>query len=193
MSDKDKKSRPNNSVRDSDTVGSVAKRELLGSEEFKRSKAGWFTGASAIKRSLGHVPSTISGSADRLGGMMSGLVNSQTNIPSLNGEYDSAREKFDASMRLHKVNQYRLKEMIRNTKRNSDLFLLLFVASVLLGIASLVFYPPSLSFGWFPRFIPAPILGALLFKHAYSNWMFRNRVLAGPVSFLRSGDIWPKK
>lgn len=192
MSDKDKKSRPNNSVRDSDTVGGLAKRELLGSEEFKRSKVGWFTGASAIKRSLGYVPSTFSESSGRVGGLISSLFSSDSQTPAID-EGGTARERFKESMRLHMVGRDRLKGMIRNTKKNFDVLLICFVLGGALGVASIFLFPPSISFGYFPRFIPIPLLGALLFKNAYSNWMFRNQILAGPLDFIRSGDCWPKK
>ncbi|MTH95299.1 hypothetical protein [Roseibium sp. RKSG952] len=155
------------------------------------SAVGEVTGGSVVSRSVRHISGTIGGSSNRLGGMVSDLLNDDLASPSL-GQGGTDEQRFAAAMRLHRVTEKSLNDRIRNTKRNFNLYFVVFAISVLAGLFSIFIFPPASAFSVIIRFIATPILLALVFKHAYTNWMFRKRRLSSPLAYFSSGDLWPK-
>lgn len=170
----------------------ILKDDLIGVSDWKRSKIGSLTGFSAAKRSLSTVGNTISDSSSRLSGMYESLT-APSSVPELEDDSGSADERFIRSMELHGKSAKDIEIMVRNTYWTSLLYVGLLV--VYLGIVAVWFViaPTTAPLMIMVRMGIIPLLLALLFKHSYANWMFRKRLLAGPMVYLTSGNILPQR
>ena len=148
-------------------------------------------GTRSFSKAIGNVYSTARGSSARIGNLVSSLFARDAEFPSVHPTGNDS-ERFAASANFHHVSQDRLNRMIRITKRNFNLYFWLVIVATTIGAISLYLYPPTSATAGLFRFVTIPVLGALTFKHAYSNWLFRNRRLASPLVYFKSGDIWPK-
>jgi hypothetical protein len=131
-------------------------------------------------------------SSDRLGTLFESITAGDP-VPALEDAEGSASERFVRSMELHSKSERDLAIMIRNTCWTAWLYLALSVAYVGVIIVWFTLAPSTDPFMIMVRMGILPFLLALLFKHSYTNWMFRARRLAGPLAFVRSGDLLPKR
>lgn len=170
----------------------VLREDLIGSNDWKQSKFGYLTGYTAGKRAVGSIGTNIGESTSRIGGMIRGLFPASDNLPSL-PEGGEAAERFEKSMQLHGVDSDGLSVIQLNTYRATLLYVGLGLVFVIAVAISLVSYPGGSPFANVVRFGPFPLIIALIYKHAYTNWIVRHRKLMGPIAFLLSGDYMPKK
>lgn len=160
-------------------------------EEKKRSTFGAVTGGSVVYDAAATVPRQASQSISRLNSLASGLVSKEHDGPEI-AEEGSPEQRFNAAMSAYRRTDSDLIRMVRNTKKTFDLYFVVLIGAILLGGLSLYFAPPANLFSSYVRFVPVPLVAALLFRSGYSNWIFRRRRLDGPMAYLKSGEIMPE-
>lgn len=169
---------------------SVLIDDVAGRGDWKRSKLGYLTGFSVIGRSISSVTNNAGRSIGNIQGLWSSLTaSSQT--PSL-GDGGTARERFEMSMVLHNRSEEDLDKIISNTYKSFLLYIAISVLGIAIVSSSFFYVGYHNLIDGLMRYAPMFLTLPLAFKHAYTNWMVRNRVLDGVVVFLRSGDIAPK-
>ena len=154
-------------------------------------RVGNLLGANNFLNSVSLVRQTFNGSVPRITALWNRISDKPTRSTIPSG-IQSNSDRFLASMKHHRIDATMLETMIATTKRNFDLYVCILICSIILGCVSLITFPPNNLLNGMIRFLVVPFLGALVFKHAYSNWIFRNRVLATPSTFLRANDKWPR-
>lgn len=169
---------------------SVLIDDVAGRGDWKRSKLGYLTGFSVIGRSISSITNNAGRSIGNIQGLWSSLTAS-SQAPSL-GEGGSARERFEMSMVLHNRSEDDLDTIISNTYKSCLLYMAITVIGVAIVTSSFFYVGYNSLIDGLMRYAPMFLTMPLAFKHAYTNWMVRNRVLDGVVAFLRSGDIRPK-
>lgn len=172
-------------------VKRLVKDDIVGVEDWKRSKTGFLTGASSVKKVATAVRDSVSGSMNRTTALADSLL-ARDDAPSLPDAEGTAAARFEASVELHGKSQRDLDLIAENTRKGAVLYFGLSVAGLAFGLWTLVQWPPVSVLSVIARFGPLPIALALAFKHLYSNWMVRNRSLGGPLTFLASGDFVPR-
>ena len=154
-------------------------------------RVGSILGANNFVHSLGLVQKTLSNSVPRTTALWNRLTDKQEKLTELN-EIRSDSERFWASMEYHRIDSAILESMVTTTKRNFDLYMIILICSILLGIVSLISFPTANLLNGLVRFVVVPFLLALIFKHAFANWIFRHRTLSTPREYFRANDRWPK-
>jgi hypothetical protein len=161
------------------------------SKKKKTSTFGAVTGGGVVYETAAHLPRQASQSISRLNSLATGLLASDNHGPEVAKE-GSPEQRFEAAMRAYSRTDSDLIRMTRNTKKTFDLYLTVLVGAVLFGVLSLYFAPPANFLSSYVRFIPVPLVAALLFRSGYTNWLFRKRRLDGPLAYLKSGEIMPE-
>jgi len=195
MKNNDKTARETTEVDERYDTTALAKnvivKDLVGSDDWKRSKVGYLTGASVIKRSVGTVGNTANESLNRLSTLTSSVFGRE-NVQAL-PEGGNAKERFIQSMIVHNRSEDDIIAIQTNTYRASILYFALTLIAAFLGVASLFSFSPRDFADALTRFVPLYIVGPLLLKYAYTNWVVRTRQLGTLLSFLKSFDWVPKK
>jgi len=171
-------------------VRKIIRDDLIGVDDWKRSKIGFLTGYSAAKRAVGSFGSSVKDSSSRISTLW-GSIFTKEELPSLpeGGEPD---ERFVAALRLYQVTGDKLHKMRANTRRATYLYATLSFFSICAGIISLVLYPTSSAISAIMRLGLFPLVAALTFKHAFTNWIVRTKRLGTPGEFIKSMDWFPK-
>lgn len=166
-------------------------KDFVGSEDWKKSKLGYLSGASVIKRSVSSVGNTASESLGRLSSLSSSVFsrNYVEPIPRDGTE----QERFQISMQIHNRNEDDLLIMQNNTYKSALLYLCLAIVSLIIGFSSLFTIPSRDVIDILTRFIPLYIVCPLFLQHAYANWVVRTRRLGSIMSFIKSRNWLPKK
>ncbi len=150
-------------------------------------------GVSSFVTSASYAQKTCTGSVNRVISLWSAITDKSEKIFDQDKSVTiSDLDQFTTAMKYYQVNDSLLEMMVINTRRNFVLYVIILFCSTILGIFSLISYPPDHLFNGVVRFLPIPFLCSLIFKHAYSNWIFRNQLLGTPLAFLRAGDRWPR-
>lgn len=166
-------------------------KDLVGSEDWKKSKIGYLTGASVIKRSVNTIGSTTSESFGRLTALSSSIFSRNYVEPT--PREGSDHERFQMSMLIHNRTEQDLITILNNTYKSAILYSCLSLVSLFLGLVSLYTFSPRDIVDILTRFIPLYIVCPLLFQHAYTNWIVRTRQLGSILSFIKSRNWYPKK
>lgn len=168
------------------------KNDLIGVDDWKRSKVGYLMGVGPARRAVGTIVQTGSQSASRLRGLALSLKGSTDHLPEVPqmGEPD---ERFYASMELHGVSEDGLDRILLNTFRATYLYLGLTIVSILAATISHWLYPSTSIWGLIIRLGPLPLLLAMVYKHSFTNWLVRRRRLDGAVEFITSMDWLAKR
>lgn len=169
----------------------ILKEDVVGVSDFKRSKVGALTGFSAASKVVSGVKGQVANSIDRTGTLFKDLM-AKDDVPSLPDNDGDARERFVASMRLHRKTDKDIAAIVRNSCRSSRLYLALSVIGTLASAWSIYAYPIAGLMDLTARIGPLPLIYALTMKHVYTNWMVRHRKLDSFSAFLKSGDWLPK-
>ena len=188
-----KKTNLNHSSQLCDEVNSISKRPK---SKFKfiwviGRRVGSILGANNFIYSVGLVQQTLSNSVPRTTALWNRLTDKQEKLTELN-EIRSDTDRFWASMEYHQIDSAILETMVTTTKRNFDLYMIILICSILLGIVSLISFPTANLLNGLVRFVVVPFLLALIFKHAFANWIFRHQTLSTPREFFRANDRWPR-
>jgi hypothetical protein len=169
----------------------LIKDDLLGADDYRRSKLGYFTGLSVISRVAGNSIRNVSQSVGRVA-LTFKLLTKTDDVPSLppidSAEYDKKR-RFDESKALHNRSSSHIVTSVANTRRSAYLYGAIFTAA----LAYLIFEIPnglSLS-SLLLHLAPLPLSAMLCFKACYYNWMFRTEQLDDIKGFIRSKDWFP--
>jgi len=166
-------------------------KDLVGAEDWKKSKTGYLTGFSVAKRSISTIFSTASTSVGNVGRLWSTLLSSE-NVPEL-PDGGGPRERFEASMQLHGRTESDLRVIIENTWKSSMLYAAVSAVGFLLISSSFLYVGYDKPLDGLIRFAPLFVTVPMLIKHAYTNWMVRNRKLDSLASYIRSGDMLPRR
>ena len=156
-----------------------------------RNRVGTLVGLNSVLNSVKSVRQTYSSSLSRTFRLWGGVSEQPEKLISQNS-VKSDTNQFFTLMKQYQVDVTKLDTMVVNTKRNFNLYVIIFCCSIIFGAMSIIMFPPNHLLNGLIRFIAVPLLGALMFKHAYSNWLFRNRKICSPFAFLCSKDRWPK-
>jgi hypothetical protein len=117
-------------------------------------------------------------------------LTAKSNLPELEPG-GTAQERFEESMILHGKKPSDLPIILRNTFYSTIMYGILSVAYIAIVLFSLWSYPPHDIVAVLIRLGAFPIIAALLFKHAFTNWIVRERRLGTATEFLLSGKFMP--
>lgn len=177
-------------------VKGVLKDDLLGIEDWRRSKIGFLTGftaATKVVRSVGHAAAEAT---SRLGFLWHTLTYTPTiSAPELDdpSRFNDASERFRAAAALLRVNETKLRVIMNNTFRSFYLYMLVLIAYISMVVFSLIYWPPVYNIEYISRLGAIPIVLALLIKSAYTNWVVRTQSADNMFAFVRSADWLPSK
>jgi hypothetical protein len=181
-------------VKDKRSIEATFKNDLLGVDDFKRSKIGFITGFSAANKAVSTLGNSITEAGGRINGLYTGLTRPESGVPSFedNAFTADARERFIESTRIHRLREGDLLRIVRNTARQGWTYFAFTILCVAVCITTYFIWPPAGFFSAFFRLGPMPLFAALTFKSFFTNWMVRNRILTGPGPYFRSGDWFPR-
>lgn len=171
------------------------KNDVLGVDEWKRSKVGYLTGASAATKALGTVTASARDARSRLGLLWFSLSSSvNRSVPALEKPevFKNAGERFEAAVRAQNLKPADLERILRNTKRGGYFYLALSSLFLTLAVGSWFIFPPNGIIDAVGRFGPTPLLLALAFKNTFTNWTVRSRLATTPVEYFKSFSWLPK-
>lgn len=171
------------------------KNDLLGVEDWRRSKIGYITGFSSAYRMVAGIGNSVSDSKNRLTSLLEAVNPDGDEVAGLPASLldESFSLKFEEAARLHRRTDKDLLTTIRNTARNGYFFLVCTFGCLVISMTTAFIWPPEGPFSAIVRLGPAPLAAALAFRSLYTNWMFRNRVLCPPIHFIRSKRWLPLK
>ena len=158
----------------------------------KKSKVASAVGFYDAKEAVGTVAKVGSASLNRTANMLYWLKPRDQHIPGVSKDL-GAEHKFQASMELHGVDEDRLRQIQSNTYKATILYFAVSLACVVAALISIYAAPPSSLWNGLIRLGPFPVVVALLYKHAYTNYSVRHRRFDNPIAFIQSLDWRPKK
>lgn len=168
----------------------VLKNDLIGVDDWKRSKISSITGFGIATRAISRVGSAAAESSGRLG-ILFGSLTDREQVAEL-GEGGTEDERFLASMELHGKTERDLQVSLRNSFWSTWLYALVAIAYLVFVVVSLVVWPVANWVGIVARMGPFPLIVALWFKHSYTNWMIRERRLGRAMTYLASLNYLPR-
>lgn len=168
--------------------------DLMGTEDWKKSKLGYLTGFTPAKRAVASIGLTGKDAVTRTRGLATMLF-SQNDVEGIENHeaYSDYHAKFLESQRIHKLSANELKRLIENTYRAGRFYLVLSALNLLVTVGLTTYSFPDLSFRSVMNIGPLPLLLALAFRNLYTNWMARNQVLAPVSAYFASKDYLPKR
>lgn len=169
--------------------------DLIGVSDWKSSKFGTLTGFSAASRAMKGLGDNLSNSTQNLGNLLERMTAREV-LPSLPEDVITAPDeiRFEASRVQHDLTDAKIAVGLRNTFWSVYLFGFSFVVYLLAMAYWDIVEPPKDIVMFIVRFGFSPFLLALCFRHAYTNWILRHRLLPRtPLRFIRSLDYLPKK
>lgn len=171
--------------------------EVIGRDQWNRSKTGYLTGFGAVKGGFSYVGGAIGGGFAQLRRFYDGLMGRSVDDDVEAVLVDDAGERFVESMRVHGKTVEDLVQIQNNTFRGCVMFTVLAFAALLVGFASYWYSPPSglmmLPFDLAFRFVCVAPLAAFALKWGYANWIVRRRRYDGLAEYLKSGDWAPQR
>lgn len=167
--------------------------DLVGAEDWKKSKFGYLTGFSPAKRAVASIGSAAKDSTSRTRSLATMLF-SQPDVAGIENHeaYSDYHEKFLESQRVHRLSASDLKRLISNTYRAGRFYIALSAINLVVTVGLTVYSFSELSFRSLLNLGPLPLLMALAFRNLYTNWMARNQVLAPISVYFSSKDWFPK-
>lgn len=192
-SKKEKHKAPKVDSRPADPLSELS-NDLMGTEDWKKSKLGYLTGFTPAKRAVGSIGSTGKDAVNRTRGLATMLFSSNDVASIENHEaYSDFHAKFLESQRIHRLSASDLKRLITNTYRAGRFYIALSAVNLLVTVGLTAYSFPDLSFRSVMNIGPLPLLLALAFRNVYTNWMARNQVLAPVSAYFSSKEYFPKK
>lgn len=180
-------------TREKPTAGSIVS-DVVGADDWKRSKLGYLTGLSPVFRVIGNQFKAVLHSVGRIS-LTFKLMTAKEEVPSLPdvevGSYDG-RLRFVEAMRFHGMSEGMIVAAQSNTKRSAYLYAAILCVTVVYFLSRMIFGNPIAFTTLLLHLAPIPIFTALGLRAIYYNWMFRHRTLEPIRSFFRSRDWMPK-
>lgn len=173
----------------------IASDEILGARQWKRSKLGYITGVGAFRDSAQSVLEGGKDSMERLRGLAKLGFGREQKGRAVPANILDAQERFNAAMFLNGKNDKAIADSIKTTHKQAIFYFVLLALTVVLGLGSMLVF--GLMLTQLPvvdllfRLIPAPVLGALTLRAAYTNWLFRRRALLSMSDFFKAKDRMP--
>jgi len=196
MSQKPADKRPENNSSPIDPI-EMAKDEVLGARQWKRSKWGYFTGVGAITDGVKSLSSEGNGAFDRVRALSTWSFARNNTGKAVSEDIGSAEDRFVSAMSINGKNDKDIADSILTTYRQFLFYSVLMGLTIVLGVGSFLFYgvtvPQFILVDILFRFIPVPVLGALMIRSAYTNWLFRRRSLLSIGLFFNASDKMPRK
>ncbi len=170
--------------------------EVLGKEEWKRSKVGFLTGFSTVTDNVSSLGTLGGESVGRVRTLFAKAFSPTSTGIAVEEGIDDPAMRFREAMR---VNGKTLTDVNRScgvTYRQFWLFAGLTAFTLLLGVflvGTMAYQGHFNPFGCVFAFLPLPLVGALTLRAGYTNWMFRRRRLDSLGAYLRSGHVTPRR
>jgi conjugal transfer/type IV secretion protein DotA/TraY len=169
--------------------------DLVGRDQWKRSKIGYLTGAGPIRQSMASIGRTAKDAGASWKTMFRAVFRRDSDVRSVDAE-DPA-ERFRASMFVHGRSEADVVDLQRRSHNAFYLYAVLAIVALIAGAFAHRFIPspiqlPALLSVIF-RFAAVPMLGAFAFRWGYTNFIVRNRSYLPAAEYLRSGDWFPQK
>lgn len=173
----------------------LVKNDLLGADEWKRSKFGYLTGLSAAQKAAGSVANSIALTGNRLRQLYDSSTEKTRDVEGLlePHAYTDGRQRFLEAQRLQYVSDRKLETIVRNTYRSFWLYGLICAGYAVAFLATLVTWPPSSIFEIIGRLGPFPLIAALALKSSYTNWVVRRRSADTLSDYIKSKSWLPHK
>jgi hypothetical protein len=189
-----RKSSETDQEKDDASIKATIKNDLLGAEDWRRSKIGFITGFSAFRRMGQSVSSNVSTSVYRTSSLFNSIARSTEDIPSLprhSGSYDPY-ERFIQAQEINGTNEQDIQVVLTNTVKSFYLYVALTVGGLSYITVDIFMHPTMATLDMIAKFGLVFLGAALIFRSAYTNFMFRHRALVLPRDFIKSGDYTPK-
>ncbi|TLX17121.1 hypothetical protein [Rhizobium sp. MHM7A] len=181
-------------VEDKLSIKSTLKNDLLGAEDWKRSKIGYLTGFSAFSRMGKSFVGNIGDSYGRTAALWRNLFPPNSDLPELPAPTDgeTAYSRFSAAQRQHARSDTDILRSIINTRRSAYFYLAIAFIGLIYASVSIYVWPPTGLIDVAFRFCVPALLLVFTIRAAYTNWMFRNKALFTLREFFLSGEWLPK-
>jgi hypothetical protein len=164
-------------------VKGMLRDDVIGIQDWKKSKVGFIFGLGFAKRAVGSVGSAAADSSNRLTGMFDSIL-AREDVPEVDPNGTEA-ERFIKGMKMQGLTEINIAVALRNTFWSACLYTALLVLDVVLMLV-LAFKSSTVNAVVIMSLLgPAPFLLAMALKHAYTNWIFRKRILPGPAGIIR--------
>lgn len=173
----------------------IAADEVLGGRQWRRSKIGYITGVGTIRDAAGSMIGSGRDAFGRVSTMFKGAFGKDTSGRKVDASVVGSSERFGAAMAVNGKTDKDIANSIAVTYKQSMLYLALMAVIAIVGFGS--FFVFGTVIPQFPladivfRVAPIILLGALLLRSAYTNWMFRHRKLLSLSEFFSAPDKMP--
>lgn len=169
--------------------------DLVGRDQWKRSKIGYLTGAGPIRQSMSTIGRTVSDAGASWRKLTQAVFRRGSDVRGV--DVADPAERFQASMFVHGKSEADVVALQRRSHNAFYLYAVLAVVALLAGaighrfVASPLPIPFWISLVF--RFAAVPMLGAFAFRWGYTNYIVRNRSYLSAAEYLRSGDWFPQQ
>lgn len=176
------------------SIKSTLKNDLLGADDWKRSKIGYLTGFSAFSRMGKSFIGNIGDSYERTATLWRNLFPPSSSLPELPAPTDgeTAYSRFSAAQRQHGRTDRDILRSIVNTRRSAYFYFAIALIGIIYISVSMYVWPPTGLIDVAFRFCIPVLLLVFAIRAAYTNWMFRNKALFTMKEFILSGEWLPK-
>jgi hypothetical protein len=176
--------------------GKFIKNDLLGADEWRKSKFSYIVGYGAAKKAVSSIGNTGSDAWKRTTSILQYFTNDRPVVtPELDNpdDFETPEQRFREAARMLKLTQSNLAAALRNTYRSFYLYAALVVATIILALVSTVFWEPFYTAEYLTRMGPLPVFSALLLRAGYTNWVIRNKSAASFYAYITSKAWAPKQ
>lgn len=167
--------------------------DLVGRDQWRRSKLGYLTGVGPIRQSMSTIGRTVSETGRTWRVLGRALFRRESAVRSV--DVDDPAERFEASMFVHGRTEADLVTLQRRSHHAFYLYAVLALVAFVVGTLAHKFIPSSIAIPAGLRILfglaVIPMLGAFAFRWGYTNYIVRRRSYLPARAYLRSGDWFP--
>lgn len=168
--------------------------DLVGRDQWKRSKLGYLTGAGPIRQSMATIGRTVSDAGSSWRTLTQAVFRRGSDVRGV--DVDDPAERFRASMFVHGKSEADIAALQRRSHNAFYLYAVLTVVAFLAGAIGHRFIPSPIPIpfwiGLVFRFAAVPMICGFAFRWGYTNYIVRNRSYLSAADYLRSGDWFPQ-
>lgn len=167
--------------------------DLVGRDQWRRSKLGYLTGVGPIRQSMSTIGRTVGETGRTWRALGRALFRRDSDARAVN--VDDPAERFEASMFVHGRTEADLVALQRRSHHAFYLYAVLALVAFVVGTLSHKFIPSSIAIPAGLRILfglaVIPMLGAFAFRWGYTNFIVRRRSYLPVLAYLRSGNWFP--
>ncbi|MFC6046835.1 DotA/TraY family protein, partial [Methylobacterium hispanicum] len=167
--------------------------DLVGREQWRRSKLGYLSGVGPLRQSMSTVGRTLGDTGRTWRALGRAIFRRDNDVRTV--DVDDPAERFEASMFVHGRTEADLVALQRRSHQAFYLYAILAVAAFVIGALSHTFVPSSIPVPVGLRIVfslaVVPMLAAFAFRWGYTNFIVRRRSYLPASAYLRSGDWFP--